>query len=280
MKEQPLTDALLRQYLLGRVDEEERQRIESLFITDPETTERLLVAEQELTDDYLDDRLTTEDRQIFRRHYANTPAQQRKLRIAKSINDWIETAGTESEERVAASTVSIWSRLRALLGQHRMIVIPVAATAMIAIVIIALWRSGWSEQRERANQQKIARIGDRSQLNEVPPSQVQLLALTPITVRSGDSRNELVKRADIQAVDLRLAWIQADQYSTFRAIVRRTGEATSLTVNDLKREADGAIRLRLSSRELERGLYQIQLIGLTPDGATGAEEEYRLTVRE
>jgi anti-sigma factor RsiW len=282
MKEQPLTDALLRQYLLGRVDEEERQRIESLFITDSEIKERLLIVEQELTDDYLDDRLPAEDRQIFRRHYANTPAQQRRLRIAKSINDWIDTAGTAVDERAAAATVSVWSRLWALLKEHRRIVIPVAATAMIAIVILAVWLSGWIDERsrERSNQQKIARVNDRSQLNEVPPSQVQLLALTPIAVRSGDSQNELVKRVDVQAVELRLAWPQPDRYSTYRAVVRLTGTANSLTVNELKLEDDGFIRLRLHAYELERGLYQIQLTGITREGGTGTEQQYQLTVRE
>ena len=34
MKEELLTDALLREFLLGKVDEEERERIESLFLTD------------------------------------------------------------------------------------------------------------------------------------------------------------------------------------------------------------------------------------------------------
>ena len=44
MKEESVTDGLLRQFLLGRVDDEERQRIESLFITDPQSRERVLAA--------------------------------------------------------------------------------------------------------------------------------------------------------------------------------------------------------------------------------------------
>src|SRR5215212_10197786 len=92
MKQEIFTDTLLRQYLLGKVDDEERQRIEKLFITDSQARDRILSAEQELIEDYLEDSLTTEDKEIFLAQYARTPEQQRKLRINKSIKDWAVTA--------------------------------------------------------------------------------------------------------------------------------------------------------------------------------------------
>ena len=52
MKEEAATDVLLRQFLLGKIDDEARQRIECLFLTDSLTKERILAAEQELIDDY------------------------------------------------------------------------------------------------------------------------------------------------------------------------------------------------------------------------------------
>jgi hypothetical protein len=85
--ETAITDALVRQYLLGYVDDEERQRIESLFLTDSKMRERLLVIEQDLVEDYLEDFLTPADKERFLLHYAQTPKQQRKLRITKSIKD-------------------------------------------------------------------------------------------------------------------------------------------------------------------------------------------------
>ena len=58
MNEEILTDALLREFLLGKVDDEEVARIESLFLTDSEARERVLVIEQELIEDYLENSLT------------------------------------------------------------------------------------------------------------------------------------------------------------------------------------------------------------------------------
>ena len=65
MTEETLTDALLREFLLGKVNDEERERIESLFLTDSQTRERVLVLEQDLIEDYLEDSLTEEDKERF-----------------------------------------------------------------------------------------------------------------------------------------------------------------------------------------------------------------------
>jgi len=74
VKEEILPDALLREFLLGKVGDEERVRIESLFLTDPEAREKILVIEQELTEDYLEDSLSAEDREKFLSRYGQTAA--------------------------------------------------------------------------------------------------------------------------------------------------------------------------------------------------------------
>src|SRR5262245_30289575 len=97
MRDEILTDALLREYLLGRVDEADRERIENLFLTDSQARDRILVAEQDLIEDYLEDNLNAEDKEVFLWRFGQTPAQQRLLRINESISDWAiaEAASTE-----------------------------------------------------------------------------------------------------------------------------------------------------------------------------------------
>ena len=58
MKEESITDALLREFLLGKINDEERERIEDLFLTDSQTKERVLALEQDLIEDYLENSLT------------------------------------------------------------------------------------------------------------------------------------------------------------------------------------------------------------------------------
>jgi hypothetical protein len=105
MKEESMTDALVREFLLGKLaDEEERERIESLYLTDPQTRERVLTLEEELIEEYLEESLTKADNERFLARYAQTGEQRRKLRINKAIKDW--AVAKASEPQTATATVS------------------------------------------------------------------------------------------------------------------------------------------------------------------------------
>src|ERR1044071_2060587 len=204
MNEEPVSDALLRQLLLGQVDDQERQRLESMFVTGALSRERVIAAEQHLLDDFLDDSLTPEDRERFLAQYGETPAEQRKLRIAKSIQDW--AASRAAVTAVGAAAGSRWSRLRARFRLKPVFMIPIAAVTVIAIAfaVVAL-KSRW-EQRNRylAMQQELLRLNTPSRLRDVS----SYLALTPGTVRSAGAETELTVPANVEAVALGLVWTQ------------------------------------------------------------------------
>jgi hypothetical protein len=269
-----VTDASLRQFLLGQLSEEQRQQIESLFMTDSQARERILFVEQDLIEDYLDDSLTAAERQQFLEQYTATPEQRRKLRITKAIK---ELAAKEKAGRPVVGTTSLWSRLRERLRPPLVLLVPLAAAITIAIVSAAVWLNRRVErQTERST---IAR--EIIQLNA--PSNRQLspetisLDLRPGTLRSVESPPQLEKRAGVEVVELRLLWSLKDQYSSYRAVVQRVGEEP-LLVNDLHADSEGRIRLKLPAHILTRGAYRIELTGMGDGGATGAAEEYQFIV--
>src|SRR6185503_15462991 len=133
MKEEPVSDTLLRQFLLGNVDDQERQRLESMFVTGALSRERVMAAEQHLLDDFLENSLTTEDRERFLAQYDASPDEQRKLRIAKSIQEW-----AASRQGVTAANASRWSSVRERFPLNPVLVIPVAAVFLIAISCVAV----------------------------------------------------------------------------------------------------------------------------------------------
>jgi hypothetical protein len=275
MKEERVPAALLRRFLLGNVDDEERQRIEGLFLTDSLSRDKVLAAEQDLIEDYLDDSLTTAEKERFLLHYADTPRQRRKLRIAKTIQDWATTETTVTPPTPA--TISIWSRLRAGMRLKPVFVIPIAVIAMIAIVVTTVWVN---RKREQSSiDQELARLNASSSLREIPPQMVPF-ELAPVSVRSVESHNELITRSDVRVVELHLLWIQKERYPTYQAVVRRFNDDESFTIRDLQPENNGGhkIRLRLPAQKLTRGLYQILLSGVAADGTVSASEEYTLTV--
>ena len=76
MKEDSVTDALLREFLLGKLADADRERMEGLFLTDSATRERVLALEQDLVDDYLEDGLSQGDKVRFVSRYARTDEQR------------------------------------------------------------------------------------------------------------------------------------------------------------------------------------------------------------
>jgi hypothetical protein len=275
MSEELVTDTELRQFLLGNVDDKERQRIESLFITEALLRERVLAVEQDLIEDYLEDCLTSAQKERFLRHYANTPAQRQKLRITKSIKDW----ALLQEKTPGVAPVSGWSRLRARLRLKPMFVIPIAATAMIAIVVGSLWLNSKMQQRNKrlAIEREVAQLNAPSSLREVPP-QMPILILRPVSVRSVESQSQLINTPDVPIIELRLFWPQKDRYPAYQAVVGRVNDGQSYTFRDLQAENDGnVIRLRLPAHFLSRGQYQIELIGTAADGSKSPPQEYSFT---
>ncbi len=271
MNEEPVSDALLRQFLLGQVDDQERQRLESMFVTGALSRERVMAAEQHLLDDFLDDSLTPENRERFLAQYGETPAEQRKLRIAQSIHDWAATEAT-------AVAGSRWSRLFARVWLKPVVVVPIAVVVLIAIVVavIAL-RSRWEQRNSYlAMQNELVRLNSPSMLRE---TSVPAVTLTPGAVRSAEAEKEVTAPTNAESVELHLIWTQTERYPSYQATIRRFEEDESFRVPNLQLESGNVIRLRLSSLYLTRGLYQIEISGVATDGATGPAEEYTFVVK-
>lgn len=283
MKEEAATDALLRQFLLGKVKDEERERIESLFITDSHMRDRVFAAEQELIDDYLEDSLSTADREMFLSLYGDTAAQRRKLRIAKSIQEWAVNQPKMPPVRPEPA-ISAWSRLRERFRVNRMVWIPVAVTAAIAIVVAVIWVNSQRTERNRqylAIQQELAQLNTASSLREVPVA-MPLLKLKPGSLRSVQPQPELKIGTDSPVAELRLLWMQKEDYPIYEALVRRPGDDHPYTISNLKAEMEDGkfIRVRLPGHWLTPGNYEIELGGLSADGTKSQPEAYSFTVQE
>jgi hypothetical protein len=280
MKEEILTDDLLREFLLGKVDEEERERIEGMFLTDSQARARVLAAEQDLIEDYLEDSLTATDKDIFLSRYAYTTAAQRKLRINKSIKDW---ALRESVSTYTAFQASAWARLRERLRLKPAFVIPIVVTAMIVIVVAAVWFGTRREKQDRylGVEQELAQLNTPASLREVPPN-MKSLDLSPFALRSDEQEAELEKTVDTRIVQLRFPWIQKERYSLYRAEVTRVAGDELFTISGVQAEDERGyrVRMRLPAHLLRRGHYRVRLTGITPDGGAGLTEEYTFAVSE
>src|SRR6185436_11065760 len=92
---------MIRQYLLGQLEEGQQQVIEQRLLTEDDLFEELEVAEDELSDEYVADELTPVDRKQFEQYFLSTPERQRELRFATDLRQYVakKTARGEATER-------------------------------------------------------------------------------------------------------------------------------------------------------------------------------------
>lgn len=70
---------IIREYLLGRLPEEESEEIETRLLTDAEFAKALDVIEDEILEDYIDGNLSQSEKQAVEEHFLRPPERKRKL---------------------------------------------------------------------------------------------------------------------------------------------------------------------------------------------------------
>lgn len=113
----------LKDYLLGRLREEDEERVEIRLLSDPVYTEEFDFVENELTDQYVAGEVQGAEREQMERHFFASPTRREKLRIAAALKERQQTSRKRwlpsRELRIAASiliivglTSGVWWALR------------------------------------------------------------------------------------------------------------------------------------------------------------------------
>jgi hypothetical protein len=277
MKEADEEEKMLRRYLLGELDEDERERVEERFITDGDFKERALMTEGELVDEYLAGELSEAEKELFVGHFLSTPGQQRKLRITASLKRHVaaETPipppppGGEGllpgDVEGVIQAVPFW--------RNPWVVGGASLALLLAVIFGSLWLNGVRRERQRlAGVQK-----ELQQVNAEPASDgAPAVFLAPVALRGGDRSSTLSPRADGGTVQLWLVLVR-DEYPSYQVVFRKDGDADRFTVDGLRAETSPrgrAISFRLPSHLLSPGLYVLTLNGVADGGRTEAVGEY------
>lgn len=140
----------MRQYLLGSLSEDLQQRVEERLLTEEVFFEELLLGEEELIDEYINDTLSSEDRDSFERHFLSTAERHQKLRFGRVLSRYIseksEDAFVEREDvrdqPIVAKppTGPTWAeRVRAFWSRQAWGLRTALTLALIVVMAGALW---------------------------------------------------------------------------------------------------------------------------------------------
>lgn len=286
MKEVGEDEKQVRRFLLGKLTEEEQQQVEENVVVDPEYRERVLIAEEDLIEDYLDGTLATEERERFEKNFSASHQQRLRVRIARLLGHYPTKKFKTRLERKPPAPKLPTSTRRWPIGfslRNPWVFLPLAAVLLIVVALgvsngIRVWRE--NNQRLEAEKQRLEVERELAQLNS--PSNPDLhtsifsVALPPVTVRGANGSARVSTAASVEIIEFQLI-LGASAYSSYTAELTKTGASERFTIPNLHAQSTSsgqAVAVRIPARLLTRGDYKLALVGVTDDGKMVDAGEY------
>src|SRR5262245_53902627 len=129
---------LLTRYLLGDLSPAQQDSLEEKFFTENDLFIELLDAEDQLIGDYLDGRLSTDDRERFERRFLTLPELRSEVEIARHIRAE-RSAQVITEPATPSGRALAWPQKLINALRANMVLAGATATALIAITFTGVW---------------------------------------------------------------------------------------------------------------------------------------------
>jgi hypothetical protein len=257
----PVEPETIRLYLLGKLDQTALAVVEERLLTDELFYDELLMAEEELTDQYLTNGLSGEEQHSFETHFLSAPERRQKLRFARSLKRYVSEASAvpaqaniEDSFAPAGHPPESRAKKRPFLS-FLPIRNPVIAYSLVAAVLLAMIGVSWTVLKSSRPTTHLA-------------GNVLLVTLTPGLSRESGEIKSIRIQPGIDSVQLQLGLI-SDEYQIYRAELLNSERSSVLTKEDLKPEyapGNKIVNLTVPVELLKRDDYRVKLSGRRPDG--------------
>ena len=244
-----------RQYLLGNLPEAAREQLERRVLNEPELSDELLAAEDQLIDQYIDNKLDVHDRQRFETYFLLPRERQNKLQFGRTLREYLDSLPLVTQSKNRSLAYFLWLARR-----------PVLVASLVVAICLGLLGAFWVVRNTRMGTKAIGKT----------------LALT---LAPGSSRavNEKTQRIEAPLsygfVDLQLE-MGTSEYATYQVELLRERQSIS-TYNSLhaqKKDGHFVLPLIIAANVLQPGDYTFKLSGTTDSGQTEFKDEYQLRV--
>lgn len=263
MKSDHQEQETIRRYLLGETTQEDSSWFEEQLLADGDLFQELLIAEDELIDQYLRDELTPNERRGFETHFLLAPERQQKLHFGRALRKYVNLVGTSerleddatenvSDEEPDVAKPPPKRGVFSFLPFSNPIVSYSFAAAILLIAVGVSWvvLNNWKQQTQH-------------------PGNVYVVTLTPGLTRDDTSA---LKRVTIQGptdgVQLQLM-VPTGEYQKYQVELQTSESRTIYTQENLAAEVrDGSrkVLLTVPATLLPVGDYQLTLGGINNAG--------------
>lgn len=254
----------LKQYLLGNLAPPEAEAIDLQIISDESSEEKLLWAESELMEDYLDETLSPPEVELFKENFLVSPERRAQLRQISLMRNYARNCAPKDATEKASETLpeSFYEKLKKNFALN-----PRPAFAAFALVIAGLFAAAIlynTADNQTAAEREYAAI-NRTELSDLAKfGDVFALNLMSGAFRdsSGGAASKLPPNKLGERVLFRLALpVAAAAADTFKVELVKD-QKIIFTQNKLPfydNPNGREMRLLLPSATLKKGAHQIKL---------------------
>jgi CHAT domain-containing protein/Tfp pilus assembly protein PilF/anti-sigma-K factor RskA len=162
-------DGLIRRYLLGQLGEDEREQLEERMMVDNELFDQVLLAEDEMIEEYVQRELSESDRTEFEASFLSTPEGRQQVTYTKALSRYVKDPSPSSNvsarigeepvaEELTAPRPSVQGRSGDVLGAQgpskeseasrqswwrRQELVPYLRSAAAAVVVLGVGLGIW-----------------------------------------------------------------------------------------------------------------------------------------
>jgi hypothetical protein len=281
-------ESLITRYLLRDLSEEEQVRLEEEYFGEEDFFEQMLIAEDELIDDYVRGELSAREQELFEKHFMRSEKARARLEFARLLNNEsrVVAAAAETARARVPESVNWWRSSLAFLRAQNPIMQFSEVALLLSLVALALfsisrWRGGehrpTTARQETNQQQRQQPEGSGQQANNVPSNQNSkgpqpaTLLLVPGSVRGADGAHTLSIPRDAEQALVQII-LEQDSYRLYRAEVQKIGRQDVALWKDGALESQAtdsgerAVELKIPARLLTAGDYKVRLSGVAAEG--------------
>jgi hypothetical protein len=256
--ELPIDDTALRAFLLGKLPQEDAERLEERLISDRDFFEEIEAVETELFDDYVRNALSPDDRASFASRYGE---QSSRLTAA----------------RVFARRAAAPGNIVPITRSH-----PFLMWAAAAAVVIAIGATFFARRPATSPTTPVAQ--HTIQTPQTPPvtppaARTAVLSLA-LTATRDSGQIPIVTISSIDTLTLRVRLNPADRYASYGATLRGSNGMT-WTAKDLHAEAKGdelVLAVAVPASALASGENRLSVSGQTSETISDLLGEVRFAV--
>jgi len=260
----------MRTYLLGTLDSALKTELEERILYAPEVYEELLMAEEELIDQYVAGGLSKLERQQFETHFLITAERQNKLRFGQLLKRYLSSHGVE--DPAAAAAISHAPAPKPFMCSPSVVSSrPLMTFCVAGVVLLGIALLGWITVRKPSTR--------AAQQNAEP---VIVVTLAPGALTTGDDTTRQVN-VPPKGYNLKLELeLKNASFHNYRFELFRENKSvqTSAAVPIEAKGQQYVIPLTITGEELSPGDYQVKLSGVLESGANEFVQNYSFRVIE